>query len=212
MTPKILAAAIAGLMVSGAAQALLIDDFTVNQQVAAFASTDSNSVAAGLGTSRTLTAENTEGQTQAFINTLVPSVLDMSNTTTATGTVTVDWTGIASLDFTDGGLATGLFLAIPNPIDNALDVTFTVNGSSAVAVSFPNGASGNDFFIPFASFGDPSQFDSVTTLTVSFTGPTAWDAGVDFIETRPNPAPLPGTLLLMGAGLIGLGVRRARQS
>ncbi|WP_295879468.1 PEP-CTERM sorting domain-containing protein [uncultured Thiohalocapsa sp.] len=138
----------------------------------------------------------------------------VSNSSSAAGTATLTWDGggtLGGLDLTNGGLATGFFLGIPEPIDNELDITFTVNGSSTESVSFPNGSEGDDFFIPFASFSDPAVFTTVDVIQMSVTGPNAYDATIDLVETRPRPVPVPGTLALLGLGLAGLGLRRRKR-
>jgi hypothetical protein len=205
----------AGLLAGiSAAHALEIDTFGDDQSVTVVNTSDDNDVAPGgfVGTNRNLAAVNTGGQTQAFINNLTPGALDISNTTTANGTVTVNWTGISGSDsdFTAPN-ATGVFIGIPNPIDNLLTITMTANGSSSATQNFPNGSVGSDFFFPFASFSDPSVFTAVTSfeMVLSSNG-NAWDASIEFVETRDNPIPLPGTLALLGLGLASLGVRRAK--
>jgi hypothetical protein len=148
------------------------------------------------------------------INTLFPGRLDVSNSPVSNGTVSITWTGISApdSDFTDAGLSTGLFLDLPAAINNDLTVSFTANGTSTFARSFVTGASGSDFFFPFASFTDDTVFSNVTTLVMTLTSSlAAWDAQVDLIETRPRPVPAPGTLGLLGLGLLGIGVRRFKR-
>jgi hypothetical protein len=129
----------------------------------------------------------------------------MQNSVGAIGTFTVSWDGIDHIDLTENGTILGFQLTIPLAIDNPLSVTFSA-GAASVTRTFPNGTQGSGFFIPFGN----QDFSDVTRLTASFTGPAGWDAGVQLIGTTP----IPGTLLLMGAGLLGLarwGKRAAEQ-
>jgi hypothetical protein len=162
-----------------------------------------------LGTRRTLTVTNTIGRSTGEINSLTPDALDMSNTTTGNGIITVLWDGIANVDLTENNTILGFQLTLPDAIDNDLTVTFTAGsgpGAPSVSRTFLSGTTGANFFIPFGN----QDFSDVTSLTARFTGPVAWDAVVQLIGT----APIPGTLLLMGVGLLGLarwGKRAGRQ-
>jgi hypothetical protein len=126
--------------------------------------------------------------------------------------VTVDWDFVLT-DLTEGGTNTGLFFALPNPIDNDLNIGFPLNGDMPFVTLFPDGSSGNDFFIPFASLTNGGDAATATKVTVQFssTGP-AWGATFDFIETTPDPMPEPATLALFGLGLAGLGWTRRKKA
>ncbi|AUB81960.1 hypothetical protein [Candidatus Thiodictyon syntrophicum] len=154
-----------------------------------------------------------QGATSSASNTLNPSTLVIGNEGNATGIVTLQWSGIQDLDFTDGG-ALGIYVAFLNPIDHNLTIIFDVVDdlvTSTVARTFPNLSQGGGFF-PFLSFSDPSVFTSVNSVKAVFSSTAAnWDAGIDFIET--TDVPVPGVLALMALmalGLTGLRVTRRR--
>lgn len=200
------------LLAVGSARALIIDsfDFPIGgdfvQVVNGIRSVTTTDVGDRfLGTTRTLSVSNTIGRSTGEINGLTPDALDMSNTTTGNGIITVRWDGIANVDLTENNTVLGFQLTLPDAIDNDLIVTFTA-GAASVTKTFLNGTQGTNFFIPFGN----QDFSDVTSLTASFTGPVAWDAVVQLIGTTP----IPGTLLLMGVGLLGLarwGKRAGRQ-
>jgi|APFre7841882724_1041349.scaffolds.fasta_scaffold16519_4 hypothetical protein len=108
--------------------------------------------------------------------------------------VTVQWNGIADLDFADGG-ATGIFLSFTNRIDHLLTIAFdATDGSthSTATQSFASGSQGPDSFVPFSTFSDLGALMSVNVFKATFTRASAnWDAGIGYIETRdaPNPGP-----------------------
>lgn len=218
MKRSALALAIVGAFAVGTANALTIDDFSTDQSVAvtsAAPAADNNNVVAGIGNPRNLMVDKTVGPAGgangAFAD-VIGGALSMANGPTTESTITVTWSAIAAAnaDFTDAGQSTGIFFSLPDPIDNDLTVTFTANGTSTYSVTFPNGSAGNDFFAPFSEFDDPSVFTSMSTLSIAFTGPAAWDANIDLVETRPTPVPVPGTLALFGLGLAGLARRMKR--
>ncbi|WP_157817800.1 PEP-CTERM sorting domain-containing protein [Candidatus Thiodictyon syntrophicum] len=217
-----LALALCGVLAACNAGALTIDSFDTtqsNKRVANGASVDIpiNTSGAGvtyIGTSRTLSSQAATGETSwtdARIATAsYPSALYVANNASP-GTVYVQWNGISGSDrdFTAGN-ALGLRISLPALVNNALTVTFLVNGTSSASRTFTSSTS--DDLFTFASFTDRSVFADVstlrmtTTMTLGTSDPTGW-AAIGLVET----VPLPGTLMLVGIGLAGLArsVKRA---
>ncbi|WP_328983921.1 hypothetical protein [Thiorhodovibrio winogradskyi] len=80
------------LAVASSANALLIDDFSDDQEVTALSSTEFSDLAATsgsgfIGTNRRITVSNTAGETTAKVNLLQPGFLDLQNSTTASGII-----------------------------------------------------------------------------------------------------------------------------
>ena len=73
------------------------------------------------------------------------SLLGMANGPATNSIIDVNW-GFAPTDLTEGGTATGLFLSLPNPIDNNLFIDFSLNGGAVYTQLFLDGAMGNDFW------------------------------------------------------------------
>ncbi len=222
---KILTTFAAGafLVAGGTAKALTIDDFATGKldfpglNVTGAGDTDSGSQngAGILGGTRDMDLEMLTGAGTTVVT--IPSandILNINNADDATTSLLVTWDDMASTDLTDTGQANGFFLGIPVPIDNRLNVTFTVMGggnTGSITQMFPDGASGNDFFVPFAGFSGSIDFEAVTSIVMALTSPDdGFDGSIEFVETRPTPpvVPVPGTLALLGAGLVGFAARR----
>ena len=211
-----------GALSFSSAQAVLIDDFSTDSPFITFTGpavqTDSNSVNGGgiIGAGdRDLMVEYITGPGINPVDTAAAGTgggqFIVANGVTSNSIVTLEWNPLGN-DLTDGGLAEGLFLSLPNPIDNDLDVSFIINGTSVSNNTFPDGSSGDDFFIPFASFTDPLAAGSANSLQLVLSDGAGWDASIDFVETRPRvpppPIPVPGTLFLMLTGILGfVGLR-----
>jgi hypothetical protein len=168
-----------------------------------------------LGGTRDILLEMLTGP--GFTIVTVPSAtnsLTIGNGDTETSRVTVTWDDMAATDLTDAGQSTGLFLGIPSAIDNRLSITFNITGggnSGSIVRDFPDGASGTDFFFAFSGFSGSIDFSSVTSIAMVLTSPDdGFDGSVQFVETRPTPpsVPVPGTVALLGAGLLGFAARR----
>lgn len=176
-----------------------------------------------IGNNRKMRLQNESGNSTVAANSINPGALIVANSSTANATVTLTWTGItgSDQDFTGGGSFDGLFLGIPISIDKDLEVAFSANGISDLAMSFADGTFGSAFFFPFADFSDPSVFTAVTDLTMELSSPdNAWDANIVFLAATPAPQiPVPGTLPLLafgialwiGSGLAPPGLRHRRR-
>lgn len=207
---------------AASAQALMIDSFEV-VQVGAIAGpaplTLPVASVAGpgiIGGARDLTIDYTAGPGDILDTTTAGangSEFVVANGVVSNSEIILGWDALGA-DLTDGGLATGLFLAFPVAIDNDLTIDFTFNGFASSSTTFPNGSSGSDFFIPFSSFSDGGAAASaVGSLEMVLSSTAGWDAAIDFIETRPKPpaeVPTPGILILMAAGLLGFASMRKK--
>jgi hypothetical protein len=124
----------------------------------------------------------------------------------------VDWV-FAGTDLTETGSKTGFFLGLPNPIDNNLTISISINGGTASSKLFLDGSSGEDFYFPFIDFVNAGDAAAATSVRLQFTSVNAWDAQVDFIETSGPPMDVsePASLGLFGISMAGLGLMRRRQ-
>ncbi len=217
ISTKLATMTVLGLSV-GSAQALTIDSF--NDGLLAFpgvfasgpAGTDSDTQGGSmLGGSRTIDLQMLAGTGTTAVTVIAPGVLDINNGVNERSEVTVSW-AFSATDFTDGTTSTGLFMSLPSAIDNPMDVLFSLSdggSTSTSTVTFPDGASGDDFFIPFAGFAGSADLTQLTSASVQISSSqNGLDTQIDFIETRPQPTgpvPEPSIALLTGFSLLGAG-------
>jgi hypothetical protein len=183
---------------------------------------ETDSAAGIIGGTRTgtVTMTDTQGGNADVEVEVVSGVLDVSNKNDANATVDLLWdsdgAGLGGVDLTAGG-AEGFFVAFPNPINNELTIAFDLNsGASTTSSTFPDGAFGDAFFFPFSLFNDGgAAASSVDSILMTLSDGFAWDAQIDFVETRETPrdaVPAPVPALLIAAGLVGIGLARRRRT
>jgi hypothetical protein len=140
-----------------------------------------------------------------------PIVPEMYGEATATASLTLTSAPESTATVTIGGIYASYLSGYGNlagtPTNLGVDLgTTTCTSTNAVATIC-------DFGFTTNTFG-PTFFDGLEALlTYDQTGlnsTAVWTARVD-IETRLTTAPEPASMLLLGTGLLGAGVRRWRQ-
>lgn len=205
---------------STGAHALLVDSFDTDAEAAVTtAAPDSDSAAtpddATMVGDRVITTDKTAGPAgfaQGSFATVIDGFLSMANGPSTNSDITVAWT-FATTDLTEGGTQTGIVVQLPDPIDNDLNVAFSINGGPPLSILIPDGSSGDSFIFAFADIANNADAAAATSLSVTFSNGVAWDARVDFIETRgpgvpppSGPTPKVPTMSIHAPGLTMLGL------
>jgi len=122
--------------------------------------------------------------------------------------------GLGGIDLTaDGALGFYLsVLAIDLNVTITVEVWDTIGGQATYSETYANPVDSDFYaFTSFLPLGDV-DFTTVGAIQMRISGPTAYDARIDFLETRPtgDDVPTPATVALIGLGLAGMGALRRR--
>lgn len=218
-------------------EALIIDHFNVNQILTLSApGSISSSVLGGaiLGGERDISLNLISGIGGVSIDSNISglSILDQSGNSTVKAKSTITWDGIdgssaldpiglGGADLTESGASSGLGLGVvfdDLPAKLELSVYTNAGNWSKATLNLPGLIlSPTNYIISFASFvtqaGTGADFSNVgaVSMLIDATIAPGTDLQIDFLNTV-NLVPEPGTMMLIGIGLIGVyGVSRKKK-
>jgi hypothetical protein len=213
-----LAAILLNIVGDSFANSLIIDEFTHAQTVEDRGNTSGATISSLTG----LTGTDLTNVTRVFSATASAGgasskesitsgnhLLKISNSANSSGIATVTW-NFDPIDFTAFGSAILLEVAA---IDLNVGVEMIANGISSSGIKIFTNT--DDFLVSFNDFSNSSVFSNISSFSLNFTGPQAWDGQFKLLTTGQPVAtvPLPPSLFLMGAGLLGMiGITRKKQS
>jgi hypothetical protein len=178
--------------------------------------------------SRDLTLTRTDSDTTQSISVAVTGGrFHTSNAIDAQSTTTLDYKALGGLDLTSSGTQAGLYLTYHIDLDNTFG-----GGGMAMSIGITSGMNTNNFtlpgvltavqlsasnpeglfylYIPFSTFNAGSACttcSSADRIFLTFAGQRdALDMTLNYFSTYdapPSSTPIPGTLLLIGLGLLG---------
>lgn len=213
-------------LVSVNASAVLIDNFdsgTDGVGVPAFGAPvlgPSNTAAGAdaIGGSRTLEITSAPSPTVSLVVDSNPNFdqLALANGPGATSVSTVTWdangAGLGGADLILAGTENNDALQLDilsidqGAVTLEIDVVDTLTGSSTLTLA---GLGVGNHAFDFSNFVGTADFTTVNSIVLTITAGNASDLTLDLIQTRNGPVPptvpVPGTLFLMGAVMLGLG-------
>ena len=171
----------------------------------------SDSDLSGISRSSSTTAGGT-GDVNVKLNFGGSGTLEIINDATATSSVQFSYTftplnfALTTTELTLASFGSSL------GVNGDFTVSAVVNGTSTWSAHSFNQTSG-DVIMLFSDFSDATVFNSVSSITLTYTGA----AGVDTTfyqltaDTAPTPTPEPATIALMGLGLAGFAAARKKK-
>jgi hypothetical protein len=141
--------------------------------------------------------------------------LDITNGTGEDSDIIIEYNlpGFSGLPADAINLRLSILVGATGPIDgNSVSVALSYGGTDLGLFNFPGNTNNQ-----VASFAiDPLLFASSGTLRFVLSGQTGWDASFDNIAFSYDQPDIdvsePGTVALLGAGLLGLGLLRRRRA
>lgn len=127
--------------------------------------------------------------------------------------INVDTMGLGGVDLTETDAVTHLvFKLVSADLFAKIDITFwdTLGNFFTKEFDFVGGAVNETVITPFAAWTDV-DFSTIGAVALEVNGrdTASLDVSIDFIGTTTVAAP--GTLAVLGLGLLGMGLRRAKK-
>lgn len=212
------------LTVPFAASALTIDDFVVDQLVAIpigppMALSDANDQAMALGV-REIFLDRTIGfgSASADSNLTEAGVFSFSTGPGVVAGAALTYGGFGSVDVTDDGDSLFFEFSVRSDLDAIVTVNFLSGGASSsadFAVAGMGTGAGDSFQFLNVLLGNlvgTADLENIDAISVLISGPASLDLQIGVLRTVDTPIPEPGTLALLGIGMVGLAHSSRRRA
>jgi MYXO-CTERM domain-containing protein len=212
MKNKVLAALLLAAGVSANAAVITLDDFSEDQGPVTDTTTsggdERNEITLGNGIDREIRVDlDTAIAPPQATAQVTAGILDVTNGTGDDSDVEIRWDSIPGGLVPTGATNVNFFFGVVASDANPTSVTFSLGGVNLGTFSIgPNTFSQT---IPFAI--DAALLNAGGELELEINGQPGWDLALDSFGVsfdEPAAAPLPGTLALLGLGLLGLARRK----